>query len=142
MKREMVLRLEILVVEKLFFAKELSYKHKIYSLDHVGIEDYVIECDFAKTPLNDEELDVAIFSLSLMGSNTNEYLAEAHRVLRLDGKLNIIEATSRFKNLENFKNQLNDFGFDNIVSKDMWKFTHIIAEKTGEIKNPNTTIKL
>ena len=44
--------------------------------------------------------------------------------------------------IENFKNQLTDFGFDNIVSKDMWKFTHIIAEKTGEVKNSNPSIKI
>ena len=32
--------------------------------------------------LDDETLDVAVFSLSLMGSNVIDYLYEAHRTLR------------------------------------------------------------
>ena len=47
--------------------------------------------------------------------------------------INIIEATKRFKDIELFKVQLQEFGFDNVVSKDMWKFTHIIAEKSDKI---------
>ena len=70
--------------------------------------------------------------LALIPLAINEYLHEAHRVLRLDGKINIIEATSRFKDIEQFKVQLQEFGFDNVVSKDMWKFTHIVAEKSDK----------
>ena len=116
-----------------FLHKELSSKHTVHSFDHVAMEKFVTECDFSKTPLDDESLDVAIYSLAMMGSNINEYLNEAHRVLRLDGKINIIEATKRFKDIELFKVQLQEFGFDNVVSKDMWKFTHIIAEKSDKI---------
>ena len=36
----------------------------------------------ATLPLEDASLDVAIFCLSLMGSNYVEFLREAHRVLR------------------------------------------------------------
>ncbi len=49
----------------------------------------------AHVPLEDESLDVAIFSLSLMGANFTDYLREAHRSLKLDGHLHVIEATSR-----------------------------------------------
>ena len=116
-----------------FIYKDLSSKHTVHSFDHVAMEEFVTECDFSKTPLNDESLDVAIYSLSMMGSNINEYLHEAHRVLKLDGKINIIEATSRFKDVKKFMIQLQDFGFDRVVSSDMWKFTHIVAEKSDRV---------
>lgn len=124
-----------------FIYKELSSKHKVHSFDHVAAEEFVTECDFSKTPLDDETLDVAIYSLSMMGSNINEYLHEAHRVLKLDGKINIIEATSRFKDVKQFMNQLQDFGFDRVVSSDMWKFTHIVAEKSDRVIKKDAKIK-
>ena len=124
-----------------FLHKELSRKHTVHSFDHVAMEKFVTECDFSKTPLDEESLDVTIFCLSMMGSNIDEYLLEAHRVLRLDGKINIIEATSRFKDIEQFKLQLQDFGFDNVVSKDMWKFTHIVAEKSDRVIKKDAKIK-
>jgi hypothetical protein len=78
-------------------AEAVSDRHTVYSFDHVAINNNVVACDMAHLPLNDEELDVAIFSLSLMGSNFTDYLREAHRTLKLDGQLHIIEATSRSK---------------------------------------------
>lgn len=50
----------------------------------------------AKTNLDPESVDVALFSLSLMGSNFTDYLREAYRVLKIDGQLQIWEAVSRF----------------------------------------------
>jgi ubiquinone/menaquinone biosynthesis C-methylase UbiE len=38
--------------------------------------------DAAQVPLEDSSVDVAIFSLSLMGTNYIEYIAEAYRVLK------------------------------------------------------------
>jgi ubiquinone/menaquinone biosynthesis C-methylase UbiE len=84
----------------------------------------------AHVPLEDEALDVAIFSLSLMGSNFTDYLHEAYRTLKLDGQLHIIEATSRFSNLGQFRTNLDALGFDVVSVQDMWKFTHIRALKT------------
>jgi SAM-dependent methyltransferase len=69
----------------------------VYSFDHVAIHDGVIACDMAHTPLADGTLDVAIFSLSLMGTNVEDYLREAYRVLRLNGRLRIAEAASRWE---------------------------------------------
>ena len=124
-----------------FLHKELSSKHTIHSFDHIAMEKFVTECDFSNTPLEEESLDVAIYSLAMMGSNINEYLHEAHRVLRLDGKINIIEATKRFKDIEQFKVQLQEFGFDNVVSKGMWIFTHIVAEKSDRVIKKDAKIK-
>jgi hypothetical protein len=71
--------------------------NKVYSFDHVAINDQVLACDMAHTGLQDSILDVAIFSLSLMGTNLDGYLREAHRLLRLDGRLKVAEAMGHWQ---------------------------------------------
>jgi EAL domain-containing protein (putative c-di-GMP-specific phosphodiesterase class I) len=105
----------------------LADQHTVYSFDHVAINESVTACDIAEVPLEDEVLDVAIFSLSLMGKNFSDYLREAYRTLRLDGQLHIVESTSRFNNLDQFVKGLKALGFDVVQIKEMWKFTHIRA---------------
>ena len=58
-------------------AEQVGDRHTVHSFDHVAISDDVVACDMAHVPLEDETLDVAIFSLSLMGSNITDYLREA-----------------------------------------------------------------
>ena len=58
----------------------------VHSFDHVAVNDSVSACDMADVPIDDGELDVAVFCLSLMGSNFTDYLKEAHRTLKLDGR--------------------------------------------------------
>lgn len=71
-----------------------SARNKVYSFDHVAINPSVIACDMAKTGMDSEILDVAVFSLSLMGTNWQDYLSEAHRLLRAGGLLKIAEPAS------------------------------------------------
>ena len=110
---------------------ELSNKHQIYSFDHVAVNEHVTACDFSHTPLDPETLDSAVFSLSFMGSNITDYVKEAFRVMKVDGRIHIIEATSRFKNLDNFLNSLEKMGFEMVQAKPMSdRFTHIMAMKS------------
>ena len=111
-------------------AEAVSDRHTVYSFDHIAINDNAIACDMAHVPLDDETLDVAIFSLALMGSNFTNYLREAHRTLKLDGQLHIIESTSRFSDRGQFRTDLEALGFTVISIQDMWKFTHIRAIKS------------
>ena len=90
----------------------------------------VIACNMAHVSLDDASLDVAVFSLSLMGSNFTDYLREAHRTLKLDGHLHIIEATSRFKDRARFLAGLKALRFAVLDVRDIWQFTHIHALKT------------
>ena len=46
-------------------AEALSDRHTVHSFDHLAINENVVACDMAHVPLDDETLDVAIFSLSL-----------------------------------------------------------------------------
>jgi len=70
--------------------------YQVHSFDHVAISDDVVRCDIGEgVPLDDVEIDVAVFSLSLMGANAGDYLREAARTLVFDGRLIICEASSR-----------------------------------------------
>jgi len=122
-------------------AEAVSGQHEVYSFDHIAINDNVIACDMAHVPLDDETLDVAIFSLSLMGSNFTDYLYEAHRTLRLDGHLHIIEATSRFTDREGFTKSLTSIGFDVVRLEDVWRFTHVHAIKTERRSSHDIELK-
>jgi hypothetical protein len=77
-------------------AAALGDRHTVCSFDHVAIDASVTACDVAHTPLKQASLDVAIFCLSLMGSNFADYLREAARTLKRDRVLHIYEATTRF----------------------------------------------
>ena len=51
----------------------------LISFDHVAINDKVIACDIKSVSecVNDDGLDVVVFSLSLMGKNWSDYIIEA-----------------------------------------------------------------
>jgi hypothetical protein len=104
--------------------------NQVHSFDHVAINDNVIACNMTHVPLDDDSLDAAIFSLSLMGSDYIDYLREAHRCLKLDGHLWIAEPTSRIKDINLFKELLERLGFDVRRTHEKWKFTFIEALKS------------
>ena len=117
-----------------FLSKELE--NQVHSFDHIAISDNVIACDMSHVPLDDECLDAAVFSLSLMGTNYVDYLKEASRCLKLDGHLWIAEPISRIKDINLFKDLLERLGFDVRRVHEKWKFTFIEALKSDrEINN-------
>ena len=71
---------------------------KFHNFDLHEPNSLVTKADIASLPLRDGEADVAIFCLSLMGTNWLSFIEEAWRVLRGDGKgeLWIAEVKSRF----------------------------------------------
>ncbi len=85
--------------------------HDVVSIDHVAIDPGVIACDMARTPLEDGELGAAVFSLSLMGRNWKDYLAEARRTLRPFGLVFIAEPARRWK-VGALEDALEGAGFD------------------------------
>ncbi|KAL0424260.1 UNVERIFIED_CONTAM: Ribosomal RNA-processing protein 8 [Sesamum radiatum] len=64
-----------------------SVKNKVFSFDLVSNDP--------STPLDSSSIDVAVFCLSLMGTNFPNYLQEANRVLKPNGWLLIAEVKSR-----------------------------------------------
>lgn len=97
----------------------------------VAISDDVVRCDIGEgVPLDDVEIDVAVFSLSLMGANSGDYLREAARTLVFDGRLIICEASSRLPADDDIRKRLERLGFHvTDISRDA-QFTFIQAIRT------------
>ncbi|XP_054452649.1 ribosomal RNA-processing protein 8 [Anoplopoma fimbria] len=110
-----------------------SVKNKVHSFDLAAACELVTVCDMADVPLRDGSVDIAVFCLSLMGTNLADFLVEANRVLKKGGVLKIAEVASRFENVRNFIAALASLGFK-IVSKDT-ESTHFYSfelMKTGD----------
>ena len=78
--------------------QQRSLNLRFHSYDLHKVNEFVTVADVAKLPLRDGEADIAIFCLSLMGTNWITFIEEAWRVLRGDGKgeLWVSEVKSRF----------------------------------------------
>jgi superfamily II DNA or RNA helicase len=76
------------------FSKDNRFQFTNY--DHVSINDSVEVCDISNMPLDDDSIEICIMSLALWGSNCEEYIQEANRVLETDGTLYIIDSTKRW----------------------------------------------
>ncbi|XP_076138726.1 uncharacterized protein rrp8 [Alosa pseudoharengus] len=94
-----------------------SVKNKVHSFDLAPTCDLVTVCDMANVPLGDSTVHIAVFCLSLMGTNLSDFLAEANRVLVMSGVLKIAEVASRFENVRGFVGALSSLGFK-LTSKD------------------------
>ncbi|XP_062127998.1 ribosomal RNA-processing protein 8 [Drosophila sulfurigaster albostrigata] len=95
-----------------------SVPNKVYSMDLVSRRADIVACNITKTPLEAQALDVAVYCLSLMGTNLNDYLLEANRVLKLHGNVYIAEIQSRFEDVREFIRFMTSCGFD-LVKKDV-----------------------
>ena len=122
-------------------AKAVAERHKVHSFDHVAVNDTVTACDLgSRVPLEDGELDVAIFCLALMGSNFTDYLREAHRCLHLDGKLHLWEPANYFPDLDAFCAGLGRLGFEVVSRRMEGPFVRIRAEKNTVTAAPALTL--
>ncbi|MBN3300634.1 RRP8 protein, partial [Amia calva] len=59
----------------------LSVRNKVHCFDLSPINNLVTVCDMANVPLQNDSVDIAVFCLSLMGTNISDFLVEANRVL-------------------------------------------------------------
>jgi hypothetical protein len=123
-----------------FFVVYSGDRHTVHSFDHIALDDSVIEGDMSHTTLDDESLDVAVFSLSLMGDNFTDYLKEAHRVLKIDGHIHIWEATRRFNDVQLFCASLEKLGFRTFPPEERGHFTHIQGQKTDRRLQKNVKL--
>ncbi|KIG18840.1 Superfamily II DNA/RNA helicase [Enhygromyxa salina] len=121
-------------------AQAVSERHQVHSFDHVALAEGVVACDIASVPLDDGVLDVAIFCLSLMGSNFTDYIREAHRCLRLDATLHIWEPANYFEDLDAFRDSLGRLGFDVLTPSSEGAFVWIRAVKNTRVPAPALTL--
>ncbi len=69
---------------------------KCHSFDLCETNEFVTVANSADVPLDNSCLDVAVFCLSLMGTDFERFLLEARRTLKPDGLLIVAEVKSRF----------------------------------------------
>ena len=103
---------------------------RVYSFDHVAINNKVTACDMKTVPLPDEAIDIAVFSLSLMGRNWSDYIAEAKRCLATNGYLLIAETTKSVKGrMSTIRDIIKKQGFDIYSDEEKGDFTFIEARE-------------
>ncbi|KAE8147452.1 methyltransferase-domain-containing protein [Aspergillus avenaceus] len=87
--------------------KKLNLKLLSYDL-HAPEDSPITKADISNLPINEGSVDVAIFCLSLMGTNWVSFVEEAWRVLRSDGKGEcwVSEVKSRFGKVMRKKAQI------------------------------------
>ena len=84
--------------------------------------------------LKNQEVDAAVFSLSLMGSNHVDYLKEGFRILKPYGSLFICEPKKKAESrMENLKKEIEDCGFKIIDIKPSSHFIYFNAVKIWSI---------
>jgi len=95
----------------------------------VAINDKVTVCDIKSVPLSDEALDIAVFSLSLMGRNWPDYIKEAKRCLATNGYLLIVETTKSTKGrLSRLSEVIQKQGFE-IYNEERGDFTFYRSQR-------------
>jgi ribosomal RNA-processing protein 8 len=70
-------------------------RFEFINYDHVSSNDTITSCDISHTPLEDNSVEICILSLAMWGSNCEDYVKEANRILESKGELYIIEPTKR-----------------------------------------------
>lgn len=106
----------------------------IKSYDHIACDAALVEaCDIAHMPLEDASVEIAVICLAMWGSNCNEYVAEAHRILETDGMLYVVEPTKRWTIADDMpgdrlKQLLTNNGFK-IVRESIDKFARLVCVK-------------
>jgi superfamily II DNA or RNA helicase/ubiquinone/menaquinone biosynthesis C-methylase UbiE len=81
-----------------YFASDNSSSNRFifHNFDHYSANELVVSRDIKNTGLDDYSVDIVILSLAMWGSNSEEYLKEAYRILDIGGTLLIAEAYKRW----------------------------------------------
>lgn len=111
-----------------------------HNLDHVACDDRVTVADIAHTGLEDSEVDIVILCLAMWGSNKEEYLTEAFRILDPNGRLIIVEPSKRWMD-ESGQNKLHDMlerhGFTIVQEEVMTEDQQVRKFSLFVVKNKN-----
>lgn len=108
----------------------------VQGVDHMNISPdvTVIEADMSNLNgiVDDNSKDVAVFCLSLWGVNYKDYFTEAYRILDNDGRMVIVEPSSKFgidkhfSTIDEFVDDIENYGF----------------ERTGKVETHNNFVYL
>ncbi|KAL5250090.1 hypothetical protein ACHWQZ_G015980 [Mnemiopsis leidyi] len=113
-----------------------TLQNAVFSFDLVKHNEHVIVANSSKVPLGDKSVDIAVFCLSLMGTDFKDFIREARRVLRPKGRLIIAEVTSRISDITEFVNGVEELGFANLEKNEPNNyFVELIFKKTKPKEN-------
>ncbi|MBA43225.1 MAG: hypothetical protein CMF62_04340 [Magnetococcales bacterium] len=107
---------------------ESSKTINIVGYDHVSFNGSISKDISNLDNVNEQSIDVCIFSQSLMGSNWKEYLDEAKRVLRYRGEIIIVDSVNRYENIKDYVLQLFKLDCDNYDENKRWFKLHCIKK--------------
>jgi superfamily II DNA or RNA helicase/SAM-dependent methyltransferase len=115
-------------------------KFEFYSYDHIEDEELgVIRCDITRTPHQDSSVDMCILCLAMWGDSSEDYIAEANRILVTNGVLYVAEPTGKHSSDEKnpsadmLKSKVEKYGFT-IVEETIYKFCIFKCVKTKKLK--------
>lgn len=117
---------------------EAQVKSNVISIDLNTMQG--IKCDIRKTPIKDESLDVVVFCLSIMNSDGFEYIKEANRVCKVNGKMIIAELKNRMIGFEDKAKQLGFIKIECIEENEF--FVVYVFEKYKECNGIKITIPM
>ena len=119
----------------------------VHSFDLVAANEHVTACDMANVPISGSSMDVCVFCLSLMGTNVSDFIKEARRVIKKNGKLKVCEIASRFPSENEFVQRVETFGFK-LLSKKLFsklfldfEFKAVIGQSSSRTKLPQIELK-
>ena len=122
----------------------LEVPNKVYSFDFKARNSRVTECDMSHTPLKDSSVEVVTFVLSLMGTNINDFIKEARRILKSKGILLVVEVTSRIENDGVFSSGIESLGFKMTNKKSLTNFFtwfEFVKTDSVDIEAPQLSLK-
>jgi len=121
-----------------------SVPNQVHSFDLVAVNEQVTACDMTNVPLSSGSVNIAVFCLSLMGTNLVDFLSEAHRVLKPKGVLKIAEVKSRFEDVKKFMKGVSSLGFTPIEMDDsnkMFVMMQFVKTSPSSSRRPNITLQ-
>jgi len=100
--------------------------NKVISVDHYSEDPDVIKADIANLSeyINDNEVDITVFCLSLWGTNYLDYIKEAYRIISKRGFMYIVEPNDEF-DFDKLKEDIKQIGFNKINEVIRDKFTYL-----------------
>ena len=109
--------------------KLIPLGYNIKSFDLFSLNNYVTVADMKNLPIENKEIDLAIYCLSLMNKNFIPFIAEANRILKIGGKLLIAEILSRIVDMPKFLEIFDKYGFNVIKQRNVDNYFEIITFK-------------